>query len=242
MNIITNEGLIKRNRRIAQTCSIGGLIILIGGMILSFRNQQQIGYSLGALIIGFILSQIGIYFTNRWGRSPRPDEYINQALKGLDSKYSLFHYQTPASHLLVGPAGVWVILPRQQQGVITYSKGRYHQKGGNLYLKLFAQEGLGRPELELGYEVEKIQNYLRKHMEENKIPPIQAALVFTNDRADIKIDESDNPPAVTLHINKLKEYLRKYSKNKPVSIEKISEIQNLLLASGNLPENSKTTP
>lgn len=233
MKIITNNTLIKRNRRIAQTCSFGGLIILIGGMILSFRNPQQVSFSLGALIIGFILSQIGIYFTNRWGRSPRPDEYLNQALKGLDSKYSLFHYQTPVSHLLVGPAGVWVILPRQQRGTITYTKGRYHQKGGNLYLKLFAQEGLGRPELELGYEVEKIQKYLRQHLSEDKIPPIQAALVFTNDRAELNIDDSEKPPAPTLHINKLKEFIRKVSKNKPVSTEKIDEIQELLLSSVN---------
>jgi hypothetical protein len=229
MKIVTNEQTIKRNRRIAQVCSIGGLIILIAGMILSLRNQAQMAYSLGALVIGFLLSQIGIYYTNRWGRSPRPDEYLNQALKGLDSKYCLFHYKTPASHLLIGPAGVWVISPRHQRGTITYSKGRYHQKGGNLYLKLFAQEGLGRPELELAYEVEKTQNYLQKTMGQENIPAVNAALVFTNDRADVNISDADQPPAVTLEITKLKDYLRKYAKNKPVSIDKIAELQNLLL-------------
>jgi hypothetical protein len=229
MNIITNEKLVKRNRRIAQVCSIGGLIILVGGMLLSFRNPDQIGFSFGALIVGFLLSQIGIYYTNRWGRNPRPDEHLNLALKGLDSKYSLFHYSTPASHLLVGPAGVWVISPRHQRGKITFSKGRYHQKGGNLYLKLFAQEGLGRPELELAYEIEKVQNYLQKSLGEGNVPTINAALVFTNDQADVDVKDSDNPPAATLQVSKLKDFIRKSAKNKPVSMDKIDTLQDLLL-------------
>jgi hypothetical protein len=229
MNIITNEKLVKRNRRIAQVCSIGGLVILVGGMILSFRNPEQISISFGALIIGFLLSQIGIYYTNRFGRSPRPDEHLNLALKGLDSKYSLFHYATPASHLLVGPAGVWVLFPRNQRGKITFSKGRYHQKGGNLYLKLFAQEGLGRPELELAYEVEKVQNYLEKSLGEGNVPAINAALVFTNEQAEVEVKDSDQPPAATLQVGKLKEFIRKSAKSKPVSMDKIDALQDLLL-------------
>ena len=83
MNIIINETLIKRNAKIAQFSMIGGLIVLAGGMVLSFSpNYARYFYlSLLALLFGFILSQIGIYFTNRFGRRPRPDEQLNQALK-----------------------------------------------------------------------------------------------------------------------------------------------------------------
>src|SRR5512144_1926081 len=116
MNIAIDEKLVKRNRLIAQIASIAGLVILIGGMIISFQRKDMINISFASLIIGFILSQIGIYFTNRWGRSPRPDELLNQALKGLDGKYSIYHYVTPVPHLLVGPAGMWILMPRNQKG------------------------------------------------------------------------------------------------------------------------------
>lgn len=225
MIIKTNETLIKRNRKIAQACSIGGLTILIAGMFVSFRMPDKIAIAMGALIIGFVLSQIGIYFTNRWGRNPRPDEILNQALKGLDNKYHLFHYTTPVGHFLVGPAGLWILSTRHQRGTITFSNSRWHQKGGNLYLKIFGQEGLGRPDLELEHDIGKMENFIKELFPEEPLPVIKAALVFTSDRVKIDVAEKDNPSAPTFHINKLKEFIRKTAKNKPVSIDQINRIQ-----------------
>jgi hypothetical protein len=231
MNITTNEKLVRRNARIGQISMIAGLAVLVGGMILSIRSTSLFGLSLIALVLGFALSQIGIFYGNRWGRRPRPDEMLNSALKGLDGKYSLYHYLTPASHLLIGPAGVWIILPKNQRGTITYERGRWRQRGGGLmmtYMKFFAQEGIGRPDLEIMAEVESIEKYLTKLTDTEEIPPVKAALVFTNDKADIQIDEDDNPPAATLPLSKLKDFLRKVAKGKPVSFEKIQQLQNLI--------------
>jgi hypothetical protein len=177
------------------------------------------------LLVGFALSQVGIYFGNRWGRRPRPDELINQSLKGLDGRYSLYHYQSPSSHLLVGPAGVWAILPRHQRGKISFEKGRWRQRGGNIYLKIFAQEGIGRPDLEINSELDSAKQYLSKLFPDEEIPEINAVLVFTNDRAEV---QADNAPIPTLHIKKLKEFIRKHAKSKPVSTEKIKVIQESL--------------
>lgn len=223
MEIITNEGLVRRNARIGQATSIVGLLVLAGGMYISFTQPQLFGLSLAALLVGFALSQIGIYFGNRWSRRPRPDEILNQALKGLDDRYALYHYSTPAGHLLVGPAGVWVLLPRHQRGTITYEegKGRWRQKGGNLYLKIFAQEGLGRPDLEINSEIDVAQRYLGKILPEDEVPEVQAALIFTNDRAEV---EADDAPAPTLHVKKLKDFIRKTAKSKPISMDTVKEI------------------
>ncbi len=123
MRKITNEKLVKRNRVAGQVLTIASLAILGLSLYLSFQaSSQYISYSFLGLILGFILSQVGIYFTNRWGRHPRPDEIIDNSLKGLDDKYSLYHYVTPVSHLLLGPAGIWIILPYSQGGTITYEK------------------------------------------------------------------------------------------------------------------------
>jgi len=231
MQIITNEKLIRRNRNIARYSSIVGLVILVGGMIISFSRPELIVISFGALIVGFLLSQIGIYFTNRWGREPRPDQLLNQALKGLDNKYRIYHFMSPVSHLLVGPAGIWILFPRHQKGVITYERGRWRQRGGGFlqgYLRLFAQEGLGRPDYDISSEMQNLQNYFEKSMQAETIPPMQAALIFTTDKAILQFNEDDQPPVPTLYINKLKELIRKNAKSKPITAEKIQEIVQLL--------------
>lgn len=225
MEIITNEGLIKRNARIGQVSSIVGLLILAGGMYISFAQAQLFGLSLAALLVGFALSQVGIYFGNRWSRRPRPDEMLNQGLKGLDDRYHLYHYSSPTSHLLVGPAGVWALLPRSQRGTITYEKGRWRQRGGNLYLKIFAQEGLGRPDLEIAGEIQSINRFLNKIFGEDHIPEVNAALIFTNERTEV---EADNAPSITLHVKKLKDFIRKTAKGKPISLDVVKEIQEEL--------------
>jgi hypothetical protein len=230
MNIESNEKLIRRNARIAQISMIAGLAVLVLGMVLSFRSPEQFGLSLAALLVGFTLSQIGIFFGNRWGRHPRPDEVLNQALKGLDGRYTLYHYRTPTAHLLVGPAGIWALFPRNQRGVITFEKGRYRQRGGGImmsYLKMFAQEGLGRPDLDIEHDRENLEKYFISKLETDNVPPIQAALVFTNDKVTIDIAEDADLPAVTLTAGKLKEHIRKFAKGKPISLDRAQEIQRL---------------
>jgi hypothetical protein len=234
MNIATNEKLVKRNRRIAQIASITGLVVLIGGMIISFQRQDLINISFASLIAGFVLSQIGIYFTNRWGRSPRPDELLNQALKGLDSKYALYHYLTPVSHVLVGPAGLWILMARHQKGTVSVYKGRWRHSGGGFiqaYLKLFGQENLGRPDLEMQNEIDNLQKYLGKKIPEGfYLPDIRAALVFTNDQVNIQIGEDETPPAPTLPLSKLKEFIRKTAKTNPLSMAKVDQVQQIMNA------------
>ncbi len=228
MNIYRNEKLIKRNARIAQVSMLAGLAVLGAGMVVSFRNPDQFNLSLAALLLGFILSQVGIFFSNRWGRRPRQDELIDQALKGLDKKFSLYHYLSPVNHLLIGPSGMWVLLPYYQRGVITFSNGRWRQKGGNLYLKIFAQEGLGRPEVDVATEKETIEKFLKKQFPDEVFPSIEAALVFTNERAEIAIPEDVTPPAETVLLKDLKELVRKPGKSKSLSAEKLKLLEDAL--------------
>ncbi len=234
MNIATNDKLVKRNRRIAQIASISGLVVLIGGMVISFQRQDLLNISFASLIAGFALSQIGIYFTNRWGRNPRPDELLNQALKGLDGKYALYHYLSPVSHLLVGPAGVWILMPRHQRGIVSFYKGRWRHTGGGFvqaYLKLFGQESLGRPDLEMQNDISGLKKFLEKKLpEDNSLPDIRAALIFTNDQVNIQIGDDETPPAPTLQLNKLKEFIRKTAKSSPLSMAKVDQVQQILNA------------
>ena len=158
MRIVKDDALIKRRGRIGQWTSLGALAVLGIGMYLSFQQRTDLfPYSIGALILGFTMTQIGMYFSTRFGRSPRPDEKLDAALKGLPGDTTLYHYTSPAPHLLVGPMGIWALLPYHQRGRLTYEGKRWRLRGGGFmqsYMSLFGQEGLGRPDAEAGSQIE----------------------------------------------------------------------------------------
>jgi hypothetical protein len=228
--VYTNEPVVRRNARIAQIGLLAGLVVLAGGMFISFRYPELFNLSLAALLLGFILSQVGIYFSNRWGRRPRPDELIDQSLKGLDTRYRLYHYYKPVSHLLVGPNGVWDIHPQYQRGRITFENGRWRQRGGNWYMKLFAQESLGRPDMEVKADKQTVAEFLSTLFpEDGENIPVQSVLVFTNPATQVDVAEDAEAPANTVALGKLKELVRKKGKGKPLSADKALIIHQAIL-------------
>lgn len=231
MKIIKNEKLIKRNSIIGQWTSIAALLVLGGGMYMSFSNPSNpnmVTYSLIALVGGFILTQIGMYMGNRWGRSPRPDEKFDAGLKGLPGDYTLYHFVTPASHLLVGPAGAWALIPYRQRGVVTYSKNRWRVGNGGFlqaYMSIFGQEGIGRPDLEAESEINAIHKLLAKRLDEGEIPVINAALIFMHDEVDLQVEDA---PLPAMKIKQLKDFIRQKAKEKPISATQLAEIKSAL--------------
>lgn len=230
-NSFVNEPVVKRNGRIAQITMLGGLLVLAGGMYVSFTMPEQYGLSIAALLVGFSLSQIGIYFSNRWGRRPRTYELLDRALKGLDNKFSLYHYYGPVQHMLVSPSGVWALMPYYQRGRITYENGRWKQKGSNLYMKFFAQEGIGRPDLDVAGELENLNKFLEAKFPGEEIP-VHAALVFFNARAEVDVPEGAGAPAYTVTLDKLKDLVRQKSKERRLPAEKADKIREALLPGG----------
>jgi hypothetical protein len=236
MRIIKNEKLIKRNGQIGQWTSLGSMIVLGVGMYFSFRSllsgqsapQGDSFYLTSvAFIVGLILFQIGIYFSSRFGRSPRPDEQLDAALKGLPGDTSIYHYTTPVPHLLVGPAGIWLLLPFHQRGKVTYYKNRWRLSGGGFmqsYMTIFG-EGIGRPDLEMANQIDSVKKYLAKQLDDDgQMPEIQGALVFTSDQ--IEIDNTD-APSPALKAKQLKDFMRQKAKERalgPLMLEKIKSV------------------
>lgn len=228
MKIIKNEKLIERNGKIGQWVSLGALAVLGLGMYISFSKPDLFVYSVLCLILGFIMTQIGMYMGNRWGRSPRPDEKFDTGLKGLHSEFSIYHYSTPVSHLLVGPSGVWVLLPYHQKGKAEFVKGRWKMGGGGFmqsYMRIFGQESIGRPDLDAQNEVQVIRKFLAKKMDETSIPEIRPILVFTSD--EVEVEPGDSPiPAMKL--KQLKEFLRQGAKSRAISSQEIKSLTDQL--------------
>ena len=227
MKIFTNEKLIKRNARIGSIANTTGLLVLVGVMILSFMNPDYFNLYWIGLFLGFALSQIGIFYRNRWGRQPRPDELLDQGLKGLNDQYAIYHYTTPVSHLLVGPSGLMVLLPYYQVGKITYEKKRYRQRGGGImqrWLRVMGGESIGRPELDASNEVSSINRYISKKLPDANLPDPHPIMVFTSDNAELEVDGA---PITTLHLKELKNTIRKIAKEKPLTTEQVKEVNEL---------------
>jgi hypothetical protein len=229
MKIISNDKLIKRNSVIGNVLSLASIAILGVGMFFSFKDQtgSYLPLTFSALIVGFLMFQVGNYFMNRWGKPPRPDQRLSLALKGLDDKYTLYHYHTDISHLLVGPAGIIALLAYNQPGFIKYDadKDRWKQSGGNFFLKTFGGESLGRPELDAKYAVTDIVKFAAKKNIDlgNTIP--EAIIVFTNEKATIIAEDS---PVIVVASEKLKETIRKKVKTNPLNPEILKTIQEKL--------------
>jgi hypothetical protein len=228
MKIIKNETLIQRNGKIGSFVSLAALGVLGIGMYISLVRQDLFIYALIALIAGFILTQFGMYMGNRYGRKPRPDEKLDAGLKGLTGDYTIYHYTTPASHLLVGPAGVWVLMPYHQRGQVTFKKNRWRMSGGGFfqsYMRIFGQEGLGRPDIEIDHEVTRLHKYLAKHLDESEIPEIKPLMVFTNEAVEID-SEGANIPA--MKVKQIKDFFRQKAKEVKFPAEMLEKLKAVL--------------
>jgi hypothetical protein len=149
MKLVINEKLIKRNKTIGNVLSFAGIAILIGGLVVSFNpTPTKTIISFASLIVGFIVSQSSTFFVNRFSRDPRFDEVIAENLDKLKNDYTFYVYSSPIPMLLVGPQGLWIPVPVSASGEIYYDK-KWKQKGGSFLLKMFGQENIGRPEIDV---------------------------------------------------------------------------------------------
>jgi hypothetical protein len=205
------------------------LVVLGFGLFITFKWPNLFVYSLAALLIGFFMSQVGIHFTNRWGHNPRPDEIVDKSLKGLGREFTVYHYVTPVSHLLVGPAGVWTIMPNFQGGIIVYDKKRWRAKGGGFlqsYMRMFGQENLGRPDLESEAEIDSAKRYLKRVLPEGtEIPQVNSLLLFANPKVELKVEDA---PLPALTPKDLKDFLREKSKQKSIGDLTLDTIRKAL--------------
>jgi hypothetical protein len=228
MDIIRNEKLIKRNGIIGQMTSISGLVLLVLSLAIVWIKEEYFLYAWISMLVGFLLSQVGMFYGTRWGKRPRPDERLDEAFKSMDGRFTLYHYSAPVSHLLVGPAGIWVLLPRSLNGKVTWEKGRWRNQVKGFfrnYMRLFGQEAMGRPELEIKADIETMNNFLKKNIPDVEFPPVQGAFIILNEAVEIAADDA---PYLTVTAKKLKDAVRKNTKQVGLTAPKIDAINQAL--------------
>lgn len=189
--IYANEPLIASRERIGRFGSFGGLAIIFGGLIASFQNDILLAY--GALILGFIVSNVGAYYLNRYAMPAF--KKVGESLKGLDKNFRFYNYFLPAPHVLLTPFGVTVLLLKNQDGKIVGDEKGWRQSQGVIgILRSISAEGLGDP----GKELEKQKETMRQFVSgvSSDSIPIDGYVVFTNPQAQVTIGNVDVPAIV----------------------------------------------
>jgi hypothetical protein len=230
MKRYTNESRIQRNHNTGRFLVFSGLALLAGGFIYSLRHQDDVTLVLMVAVLGTITSQFGIAMLNRWGKSPRDDQQIDAALKGLNDEWAILHYAGPTDHVLFGPAGCLALLARAEIGTITYEGDEWIndspprgllRRGGRSQLR-----GLVRSARQAAGN---LQSLLHGHFEQAESEAYEARplVVFMSDDVDVEVDPAD-APLTAIHYKKIKDWLRRQPHAKSPDIGSVTALADQL--------------
>lgn len=222
MKVTTDMTLVKKGQKYGRITSLIGLTVLVGGLVYSLVQIQQ-GLGSGSfmistlsMLIGFILSNVGIFLANRWVKEPRADQALEKVLKSFDNRYRLYNYVLPTQHVLLTPAGLIVLLPKLQDGTISVTGSRWRRKMnvGRL-LRFFIEEGIGNPTKEALNEEGLLRKFLASHAPDVEVP-IATLIVFTADEDKLNLTV-ENPDLPVLQLGDLKEEVRTLGKSRDLA-------------------------
>jgi hypothetical protein len=214
MNIIRDERHINLRSSVGQYAALGGLLILLVGLVISFVRPTWTVPLLVSMALGFTLSVVGGYFADRYAGPLARHKTLAEVLKGLDYRHTLLQYVLPADHVLLGPGGCTCFVVKAQGGAVAYERGKWaHRQRGKFFRLLVGQEALGKPHVEAQHEVERLRRYLQERMDDADKVPVRGAVVFVNEAVQLEADES---PVPAFYRKKVKDWLRGHGDLKPL--------------------------
>jgi hypothetical protein len=216
MQLLRNDGLIRRRVRIASAGHLGALACFVAGLFLSNgNNPEHFPIVYGAMVLGLALYSVAQHQLRRWGPRYRFDRLIVQSLKGLDQRYTLgaFINAKLPDYIIVGPQGVSPVIARAQDGTIICRGDKWSREGGRFgMIGGLMSPGLGNPTQDVHKATVQVRQYLEQALgtEEAAAIPMAPLIVFLNQKVHLRIDGSSVPVTST---KELRAHLRK---GKPV--------------------------
>jgi len=219
MRVETNRKLVRRNRRIAQYLFFFSLAVLIGGFIVANQpvvNREDPNFTLALLLpslvlpVGFISTLVSVRMTNLWVRQPRPEQAIQEALKGINKKSVLYnYYHFPARHVLIAPQGVFAMITRFQDGRYQVKGDKWQTYGGlfSAFGRFFRRDDIGNPTEEAMRAADHVKRFFEPFAPDIEVQPL---ILFVDPRARLEINDPVLPVLYTDDKQKpnLKDYMR----------------------------------
>ncbi|MCU0521249.1 MAG: hypothetical protein MUF84_11220 [Anaerolineae bacterium] len=209
MQVISNAAHISSRRKIGERAPFVGLVILAVSAVLVFLKPEWLWATMALVWLGFMVSLAGSYLGDRYVGPNAGHKRIPEALKGLDSGYTLLMYRTSVPFVLLEPGGLTVLSLKSQGGSITFANGKWQQRQKMSLLRRFAgQESLGRPQQIAESERQSVLDQLKKLLPDGVQVPVRTVLVFTNPDVVLRVDE-DTVPVPSVRAAELKRWLRR---------------------------------
>ncbi len=231
MKLVRNEKHISRNKLIGRILTFTSLGILGLGLYFAFKKEMTlILYSYVCLIVGFILTQIGLNFVNRYGRSPRYDEVFGTAFQKLRHDYTYYVYTTPLPMLLLGPCRLWMPIPVNATGEISFVDGKWVHKTRNRIQKMMGQDSVGKPDREVAEASAALSKYLiEKGVPADLHPELKPIMVVY--LKETQLGDVSKAPYPVVEMEDLKRYIRRMDREEcadPISPETAEKLKQAL--------------
>jgi hypothetical protein len=207
MVVLRDEKRIAQLARLGQIASLLGLLALVAGLLFIFMsdNPNVFLYQLVALVVGFGLSQVGLYLAHRYLRRPRIDQVLDKSAGKFARKDGrLYHYLLAAPHVLLLPVGVVVLVAKYQSGRISVQGDRWTQAGIGMR-RFFGREGLGNPTREAEAQAAKVAAMIKAAAPAADVPVLPVIVFTTENIPSLDVKESRIPAT---HFSKLAAVLR----------------------------------
>ena len=242
MQVVVNERFLERRARISRLATWGGLAVLLVGFVISLaiepltqwlEPQWTMALTWILMIGGISAFNTGRFYNVRWVMRPREDEVLAHGLKGLDHRYRFLNYMpnTPeALHVLVGPAGVFVLHARRQDGEITNRGDKWRRKLGiTAILRSFFEGAFGNPTQDALRETGAVRKLLASEFSEEELTqlPFQPLIVFMDPRAKLTVSEPAVPVMTPKELKDFARKLRKESRLSQAQLERIAAAYGL---------------
>jgi hypothetical protein len=223
MQRYANDRAINFKAKLGKILTYGGFGTVIVIFILSIQEKMLTNTLLIVTLVGMLLSQYGIFLDNRWGKRPRIDEVFDLALKGLDSKYSIFHYELGANHVLIGPPGIFVLVPVVFDGEITFDGERWWRT--RIRRGKEQKRAMRNIATDAAIEVRSLNKALQKKLVDQELPDVKPILVFLHSGATVNVEHA---PITAVHLKKLKAAIRKFDRGHTLDEGKVLQLADAL--------------
>lgn len=234
MRVVTNEAHLSRYRRLSHILFFVSLAGMAAGFFYTWTADPSTSTQISCFLLPALLfmTLISVRMANTWIREPRPERVLEESLKGIGRRYTLFQHILPAPHVLIGPEGVFTITPQWHERSYRVSGKKWSGDRG-LFARLtgyMRQDLLGNPFNEAQLHAQEMQKLVDKIAPDEGIE-VQPLIVFTSPKVTLEIDDPIIPVLYADPKKKpsLRGYLRdlKGQERPTLSEEHLDEIDRL---------------
>lgn len=189
---------------LATALSVGGLLLLLASVLLPLFMPATANISLILLAVGGIIAMVGIYYSNRWVRKPRPEDSLGDALKALDDRYRLYHYsRLPCDHLLLTPTGVMGMEVINLAGSFSYRNGRWKEAMTiGRAMRYIVEPRVVDPVLVSQALKDELTRCFMQELGPQADVPLKILTVFTHPAVDLEVDGASFPACKVAKLRK----------------------------------------